>query len=656
MKTLKNILVKMRDGVQIALDIYLPSPNGRYGAVLYFGPYRKDDYILLSGSVAGLPEQYTSRGLAFVAADVRGTNDSEGIAVAEFHPDEQLDGAEVVEWIARQPWCNGKVGMTGLSYGFVTSVQAAAQNPPALKAIAPIHGSASWSYMFQESGMPMSFGYHGNYLALMLSYLGAPPGVRDERSEKVWEARLRGFVPWGLDWFGKHTDDETCFGSSLAPTYDKVKIPVFAIGGWWDRYPSEPFKISDDVEAPVKVLIGPWQHARPDIAVPGPRISYDIVLRWFEYWLNDVENGIMDEPPFTYYEQQHIQPTPYVPLVPGQWKHADRWSEQSATKTRFYLSPERSLSENEAEVHGTDRYEYDPMAGFSSGLTGGIYGGGIGMPTDQKAELANSILFSSGCLDADFNALGLAKLVIHFSSTARRMGIVAKLCDIAPDGSISLVTRGYLNISHRNGLDQPKSAVPGDIYRIEVEMRATSYVFSKGHKIGLLINSAEFPSVFPTPDLGTNTIHYGVGQQSYLELPSLPDQKHRDGPMLRESSVPIPETAPASPAYRIEKLNDHVWRGIYEATGETRCEGYTIEHKQVTAMQVDRLNPANAHLTSESVYLFRYENGETVESGGRIVCQGRADTIDVETILHVAQNDQVKVERAWERSYKRHYF
>ena len=132
MELLRNVLVRMSDGVRVALDVYLPAGAGSFPTVFYWGPYRKDDFYLGGGAGVGLPPKYVDRGFAYVLADARGTNDSEGESRIMWDIREQRDGYEVVEWIARQPRCNGNVGMTGTSYGFFTSLLTAAQNPPQL--------------------------------------------------------------------------------------------------------------------------------------------------------------------------------------------------------------------------------------------------------------------------------------------------------------------------------------------------------------------------------------------------------------------------------------------------------------------------------------------------------------------------------------------
>lgn len=649
MKAIKNKLVVMRDGIRIAVDIYLPDSQLPHGAVLYLGPYRKDDYIL-NGSMAQLPQMLTDRGLALVIADARGTNDSEGTAPVIFSEDEQQDGYELVEWIAAQPWCNGNVGMTGVSYGFWTSVMTAALRPPHLRTIVPIHGSVSWFYCVHQGGMPMSFGYHANYLALMLSLQGSPPGFMDERFDQLWADRIRETEPWSMDWFDRMADDASYESSSLAPRYDRVQVPVFAIGAWWDRYPGDALKLAEELSGPVKVLIGPWQHMRPDHAVPGPRVSYEVVIRWFEHWLNGVQNGVMDEPRFTYYMQDYAAPTSYRSHMPGKWRQSTRWPIPDAKVVRLHLASGNALQGTPASP-GSCQYDYDPMAGAHGGLSGGIYGG-IAMPEDQRAEIEHSAVFYGATLTQSIEIVGCPLVRMRFSSTASRMGVVVRLCDAAPDGTISLVTRGYLNLAHRDGLAHPTPPQPDAPYELSVFMKASAYRFAPGHRICLMVTSAEFPSLFPTPDCGVNTIFFGE-ERAYLELPTVEataDQVNLPSCDASDADHPPPERT-----YRVDSSADGRVEAKLEVRDVTRGLNGDIEHTQVTWTTLDRHQPAEVRLCSESMYRHRLDSGEIIESVGRVEYVGSKDDIHGKAELTVTSNGVTKATRSWSRVCKRKF-
>ena len=655
MRVLRNLLIPMSDGVRIAVDVYLPDAEQRYPAVFYFMPYRKDDFYPQIGNGAGLPPQYVERGFAFVLGDVRGTNDSEGSAAEMWNSQEQRDGAEAVEWIAAQPWCSGNVGMTGTSYGFWTSLLTAARRPPHLKAVVPLYGSVSSYYAFCEGGTPMAFGYHADYLAVMIAMAGAPPGFRDpdERWKELWRTRVELYTPWGLDWLTHQGDDEFWNHSSIRRFYDQIEAPVFVIGGWGDRYPGDVIELFQNLKGPKKALIGPWHHIRLDMGVPGPRVDYDIVFRWFDYWLKGEQNGISDEPDFTVYTEAYTPPAEYLAEIPGYWREENSWPFPGATQRRLYLTDGGTLSDQPPEKRGSAEYSYDPTAGVCSRLTGGIYGA-IGLPVDQRPDESKSVIFTTERLSQRVEITGRPHARLHFSSTATVMGVIVKLCDVAPDGTVALVTRGQLNVAHR-GLNLPAYLTRGTIYEIDVEIKAASYTFEPGHRIRLTITSGEFQTVLSTPQNGMNTVHYGCAQASYLELPVVPHSERRDSPSLKFLPPPPPEP-PKEASFQIgPEPENGWWKAVREARKEYQGLEGPVTYWQKTTSRVRQDQPSDAVIESESAFDFRYDSGEQVRSHGSIRYQCEAEQIHVHARLRVTRNGSEQFSREWSRSHARRF-
>ncbi|MFN0172851.1 MAG: CocE/NonD family hydrolase [Bryobacteraceae bacterium] len=648
MRILRNLWVPMDDGVHLAADVYLPKQAERFPAVLYSGPYRKDDRILRAGSASGLPELFTGRGYAFVCADVRGTNDSEGIAEVMFSPREQRDGYELVEWIAAQDWCDGNVGMTGISYGYFTSVLTAALQPPHLKTIVPMHASVSWYYCVHEGGLPLMFGYHANYVTLMLAFLGAPPGYRDPhgRWREAWLHRLKNGPAWGLDWLDHPLEGDYWQAVSPERDYSRIRIPVFAVHGWWDRYPSDAFRLAENIAGPVKLLIGPWQHARPDSGIPGPRIDYEIFLRWFDYWLKGVANGILDEPRFTYYRQRYQEPMDYPVEMNGEWRQEPGWPARRADTRRLYLHGGGKLDESEPVERSDQAYEYDPTAGLCSRLSGGIYGG-VGMPLDQRPDERKSVIYSTAPLDDPLEITGIPRAHIQFSSTAHVMGLIVKLCDVAPDGAVALVTRGYLNATHRDGHTRAEPLEPGRVYSLDVEMKATSYLFERGHRLRLAITSAEFPTLLPTPERGTNHVISGAGETSWVDLPVLPPASAQQSPVsLKILPPPSPQLA-ANKSLRV--FEDESGQGVAELSTTDSFRGLDarIEVRHNTTARVHRERPEGAVYESDCTLSLHYDDGGVIESRGEVRYQGGAGSLLVDANISVTVNGGVTFRRSW---------
>lgn len=658
MRILQNLLVEMSDGIRIAVDVYLPDEERRYPAVFYFGPYRKDDFNPECGSGKGLPQQFVDRGIPFVLGDVRGTNGSEGQTRMMWDSREQRDGYELVEWIARQPWCNGNVGMTGTSYGFWTSLLTAALRPPHLKTVVPIFGATSSFYAFCEGGLPMTFGYHADYLGIMLAMQGAPPGYRDKDGywRQIWKERLANYRPWGLEWFDHMADNEYWQISSVKTLYEQIKIPVFALGGWWDRYPDGPLDLFSNLPGPTKVLIGPWQHIRPDMGIPGPRVDYEVIFRWFEYWLDGKQNGIMDEPRVTLFTQRYTPPCAYHQVLPGTWRNENHWPIPKTRLRRWYLAEKGRFTQRPEKKTRTDSYSYDPTVGLGAGLTGGIYGG-IAMPVDQRVDEDKSVIYTTAPVREEVQIAGNARTKIYFSSTAHVMGLVVKLCDVAPDGSVAQVTRGQINIAHREGFDRPKELSPGAVYPIEIAMKATSYIFEPGHRIRLAVTSAEFPSAFPTGEHGTNTIHRGKATASYLELPVIPPAVGASRTHLRLLDPP-PETSPANSTYTIHKeLDTGEIHGTREVRNRFRGLYGTVDYWQKTTARVHPERPAETVVGSEASLVFDFENQseKRIESRGKLEYRGNDHVIEMEGSMHVMVDSAEHFSRNWSASLPRRF-
>jgi len=654
---LQNVLISMSDGIRIAADVYLPDAAGCHPAVLYMGPYRKDDFFIRIGAGVGYPSLYTDHGYAFVIADVRGTNNSEGITRLMFDAREQRDGYEMVEWIAKQPWCNGRIGMTGTSYGFWTSLLTAAQNPPHLKTVVPLYGSVSTYYIFYEGGLPLSFGYHSDYAAIMIGMQGSPPGFRDQgrRWLEVWKYRLDNYKPWGLEWFDRQVNDEYWQISSICSFYDRIKIPVLAIGGWWDRYSSDPLKLHQAIKGPTKVLIGPWQHTRPDIGIPGPRVDYECILRWFDYWLKDSDNGVMKEPLITYYAQRYGSPKEYRDVIPGNWKQGHLWPLPNARSERLYLTKNGGMANRPPAEQGTRSFSYDPTVGICAGLSGGIYGG-IGMPLDQTLDEAKSLTFTAAPLVQELEITGILKIKLYFSSTTRSMGVIAKLCDVSPVGAVTLITHGYLNAAHRLGSERPEFLTPGTVYALEIEMKATSYVFEVGHRLRISITSAEFPSIFPTPEAGDNTIHYGGEVLSYVDIPVVETVANTDQLLSLKFLPPPSAERPKDNSFDVhEDKRTGELHAVREVSKNFKGPEGSISYHQLTAARVHQNRPAESIVESEATFTFEYDSGGRVESRGKISCRGTEDSIHVNASQQVSESSIKRCKNDWSLTYPRRY-
>ena len=276
----KNVLIPMRDGIRLAADLYLPdpSPDEPLPVVMEYIPYRKDEVPPGSRFYEYLPRQ----GYIVARVDIRGTGGSEGINTDEYVEQEQLDGYDAIEWLAAQPFCDGHVNQMGISYGGFTSLQVATHQPPHLTSIVPMYFTDDrytddCHYRGGHLRKYYDIGHYGNF---MIAYNALPPYPEWSGADwaTIWEEHIARNEPYLLNWLKHQTNGPYWRHGSVRDVADRITCPVFMIGGWRDGYPNPPLRLYQALTAPKKVLIGPWNHAVPDVAIPGPGST--ISTRW----------------------------------------------------------------------------------------------------------------------------------------------------------------------------------------------------------------------------------------------------------------------------------------------------------------------------------------------------------------------------------------
>src|SRR5947208_2918102 len=310
-QTQRAVMIPMRDGKRLSADVFRPDAEGRFPVIMMYHPYRKDD---VGRGGVGEHFYFAERGLASVRLDARGTGTSEGVNTDEYRLQEQEDGYDAVEWLARQPWSNGNIGMYGASYSGFTALQVASHRPPHLKAIVPMYATDDRytdDCHYTPGGSMRMYYDVGTYGGTMVAMNALPP-VEDylgEQWAEVWKKRLEENEPYLLKWMKHQVDGPYWRGASLRPGYDRIQCPVFLIGGWRDGYANAMLRTYTKLKGPRKLLMGPWVHSRPNVSVPGPRIDYlNEVARFFGHWLRDEDTGVMKEPAVAVYMQEYAKP------------------------------------------------------------------------------------------------------------------------------------------------------------------------------------------------------------------------------------------------------------------------------------------------------------------------------------------------------------
>jgi putative CocE/NonD family hydrolase len=537
--TQESVRIPMRDGVKLAANVFRPQAGGKLPVILVRTPYNKGKEISRGHRF------FVENGYVVVVQDVRGKYESEGI-FAPLHQ-EPLDGDDTLNWIARQPWSNGKIGMVGGSYLGIVQWKAALTGNPYLKCIFPVvSGYDDYRDRFYSTGGAMKL---GNRLLWMSGNM-----------------RAQGFMPPDFNLFVKAVPvkdaDRMATGHRVKmfqeavehPAFDSfwqkistrerladVKVPVFSVGGWYDNFVQsdlEAFSTLRGMGRMAHTLIGPWPH---NMSIPIETMDMgteryapiqSIQLEWFDHWLRDTP--------------WKTKPAPIRIFVMGlnKWRDEQSWPPARAVPTAYYLMSRKGangiLGDGELRLRPTrrkamDKFVYDPA--YPVPTTGGStccnpvqFAWG---PMDQNlVEKRHDVLvYTSEVLTKDLEVTGPVKVNLHVSTSVPDTDFTAKLVDVYPDGRALNLTDGILRLRYREGLDRTVAAEPGKIYAVTIDAGVTSNVFKAGHRIRLEVSSSNFPRFDRNMNTGrpnsfeskgqvaTQGVHLGHSYASQLILP-----------------------------------------------------------------------------------------------------------------------------------------
>ena len=510
---MENVWIPMKDGVRLAATLYMPDgakPGEKFPALLDYLPYRKDD----STAAGDYPKNayFARRGYVAARVDIRGFGASEGSPTdREYSEQEQIDGEAVIHWLAMQPWSNGKVGMYGISWGGFNSLQMAMRKPPELKAIIAIDATEE---LFHDDIHYIDGLMHVDEFELNMDMAPGMTGAPDYTlDDKVFGPRFDA-APWSLEYF-RHQRDGAFWRSPVRPLHT-IQVPCFLIGGLADGYLDSIPRMLEQVKAPVRALVGPWNHSFPNDADFGPRIEWrEDSVRWWDYWLKGRDTGVLEDPKLVIFMRHWFPPNPNLEEVPGEWRVEAGWPPNHQTKSTLYLQPNHSLAKSlpEADTH---QLKYVPSIGVEAGFWWGE------LLSDQRPVDAFSLVYDSDLLPEDLAIMGRPHALLKASVDAPLADWFARLSDVAPDGEVTQITGAGLSGAQRDSMTDPKALVPGHFYDLDVEMHLTTWVFPKGHRIRLSVSNALWPMVLSTPYKMTTSLQLGGDNGSRLQLPVVP--------------------------------------------------------------------------------------------------------------------------------------
>ena len=495
-----NVWIPMSDGVHLAARIWRPRDERPVPAVLEYIPYRKRFGTAVRDEM--MHPYMAAHGYACVRVDLRGSGESEGLLEDEYLQLELDDGVQVIKWLADQPWCNGDVGMMGISWGGFNALQIAALRPPELKAIVAVCATDDrYADDVHHMGGCL-LGDNISWASVMFAYNTLPPDPElvGESWREQWLERLRGSGLWLKKWLCRQRRDAYWQHGSVCEDYSAIRCPVYSVSGWTDGYSNAVFRLMRNLQCPRKGLIGPWSHMYPHLGVPGQAIGFvQELLRWWEYWLKGRDTGIMDEPMLRVWMQNSVPPTTHYSERPGRWVAEPSWPGPELRERIYRFSRYQLVEESEEPTP----FHHTVQSPLTVGLFAGkwcAYGAGPDLAHDQREEDGGALVFQSEPLAEGFEIMG-APIVDLEVSTERPVAMVAvRLSDVAPDDRATRVSYGLLNLTHRYGSEEPRPLQPGKHYKVRVELNGIAHAFPRGHRLRVSISTSYWPLAWPPPE------------------------------------------------------------------------------------------------------------------------------------------------------------
>ncbi|MFJ3380737.1 CocE/NonD family hydrolase [Curtobacterium sp. NPDC090217] len=493
--TVRDEWIPMPDGVRLHTRIWAPadvSADARVPVLLEYLPYRLDDWTAPRDSERH--PWYAAHGYASVRVDIRGTGSSEGFFDDEYSEQELRDGEAVIAWLAAQEWSTGAVGMFGISWGGFNALQLAARAPAALKAIVTVCSTDDRydNDVHYVGGAVLGIDMAA-WGATMFAFNSRPPRPEVVGSSWVarWKERLDANRPMTPVWLSHQSRDDYWRHGSAAEDYGNIGAAVLAVGGWADPYRDAVLRLVEHVDAPVKGIVGPWSHQYPDRGLaPGPSIGFlQETLRWWDRWLKRVDTGVEADPALRAWINDPEPPATYHASRTGRWVGATSWPSTTTATVSHTLDTLRGGRDGDVVVSspqetGTDAGRFFP------------FGNATDLPPDQRAEDGRSACFDL-LVDESFDLLGNVLVDLAVTSDEPRATVTVRLCDVAPDGSSTLVTRGVLNAARRHGMDRTDPLEPGAPTVLPVRLVSTGHRFVAGHRLRVAVSTSYWPWVWP---------------------------------------------------------------------------------------------------------------------------------------------------------------
>jgi putative CocE/NonD family hydrolase len=520
-REIEQTWIPMSDGCRLAARLWLPETAERapVPAVIEYIPYGKR--IGTRDRDEAMHRWFAGHGIAALRIDLRGSGESEGVLRDEYLPEEQEDGVEAIRWVAAQPWCTGAVGLIGKSWGGFNALQIAARRPPELRGIVTVCSTddryADDVHYMGGCLLNDSLWWGATFFQLVVQ--PPDPALVGEDWRAMWLGRLEAAEPHPLRWLQHPLRDLYWKQGSVCEDYGAIACPVFAVGGWADGYKNAIPRLLAGLRVPRRALIGPWGHAYPHDARPGPSIGFlQEALRWWHSCLGEdgrssgpsrARSGA-SEPAYRVWMPESVPAGYRGDDRPGRWVAETSWPSPRIANRVFHMAPGRL-----ADTAASDRLVIaSPQTAGSaskSWLVAGLQ--------DQREDDAHSLCFDSEPLAERMEILGAPEVRLVVASDRPAAFLVARLCDVAPDGSSTRVSYGALNLTHRAGHESWQPLEPGQPVEVTVRLNDVAHAFPPGHRVRLALSNACWPLIWPSPEPARLTL---LTERSTFSLPVRP--------------------------------------------------------------------------------------------------------------------------------------
>ncbi|MBB3189327.1 CocE/NonD family hydrolase [Halomonas cerina] len=547
------VWIPMADGIELNARLWLPegAEASPVPAILEYIPYRLRDGSATRDVMHH--HYFAGHGYASIRVDIRGSGDSGGVLTDEYLEEELVDGEAILRWLADQPWCDGNVGMIGISWGGFNGLQLAARRPPELKAVVSV---CSTDDRYADDVHYMSgclLGDNLSWASTMFAYNSLPPDptVVGDRWREMWRERLEGSGLWLATWLAHPHRDAYWQHGSICEDFSAVEVPVLAVSGWADGYSNSVKRLVEHLPERCKGLIGPWSHKYPHLGEPGPAIGFlQECLRWWGQYLKGEEHGVEEVPALREWMQESMPPTTRYGSRPGRWVMEPSWPSPNIQPWQLPLAPGRLCLDGVPPEQESTLTVQSPL---TCGLFAGkwcSYAAGPDLAHDQREEDGGALIFETPRLEETLEIMGAPTVTLSLAADRPVAMVAARLSDVAPNDKATRVTYGLLNLTHRDSHEAPAPLEPGRRYRVQVKLNDIAQVFPRGHRLRLSLSTSYWPLAWPSPEHVRLTL---FDRESVLELPVRPPRTEDAHLAFKD-----PEAAPTLDATTLE-TGHHNW-------------------------------------------------------------------------------------------------